>query len=484
MFNTECVRHHWAPQFRPNTLPASSAVVIRPDFSKQLQPSPLPNANFFTSKPTVKGSDTSEVKRQEAQFFPLSAFLASPDPAGRYPSKSRFRGPAGISTSQARIAAASATHSALTLSKVEATPAPLSCATGAQEPDPGPPLSSTQDLTLPCRRVKYKWSEAARPDSAVTIVDQPRPMCSSLTTSILARGVDAVLRPMTPNPLSIATSAHFLDPQPNPHKIQAALISLSQPSPPLTTTLTWTTPSPSSTVFQRIPNTLITAPVGSLRPFISIPAPQTQPAMSKDPAKLPILTPIMARRKLALNPPSPKVQRELEQFLDLGHANPCWCRTHRSSSSQGDLERANIEHTCVSLVPEAKPSCATEPNHDPYVDVDLDSDFPTSTTEDAQSDSESYHYAYRLTASPGEFWTIVSPDSRPYDSRFNCSPSVASLASEDNYLLPPMSPMPLSSDTSDYFAEYTMPDANSSCSTSSPWILSPLLTPLDYSWLH
>lgn len=48
--------------------------------------------------------------------------------------------------------------------------------------------------------------------------------------------------------------------------------------------------------------------------------------------------PSMLRRNLALDLPSPEVQRDLEDFLGMGHAQDCWCR----NSSHIDQTYAGI----------------------------------------------------------------------------------------------------------------------------------------------
>lgn len=85
-------RSLWAPQSLPNSMaaatnPARAAVISEghrlPDESQPCQ------IKMLQSQPCFSGS---KAERKNPQFLPLSAFLACPDPSGRYPSKSRFLG--------------------------------------------------------------------------------------------------------------------------------------------------------------------------------------------------------------------------------------------------------------------------------------------------------------------------------------------------------------------------------------------------------
>jgi hypothetical protein len=42
----------------------------------------------------------------------------------------------------------------------------------------------------------------------------------------------------------------------------------------------------------------------------------------------------MIRRKLAFSPPSPDVQKDVNDFLDMGHANGCWCSSVARSKAR------------------------------------------------------------------------------------------------------------------------------------------------------
>ena len=82
----------WAPQFLPNSMaaatnPARTAMISEehklPDESQPCQIK-MPQCQPRSSVP--------KAERKNPRCFPLSAFLACPDPSGRYPSKSRFLG--------------------------------------------------------------------------------------------------------------------------------------------------------------------------------------------------------------------------------------------------------------------------------------------------------------------------------------------------------------------------------------------------------
>ena len=73
---TDTVRHHWAPQFRPLTVSPSSAsakVILKPE-----------RCDSQTIDPLI--ADDQEARRKESRFFPMSAFLATPSTAIQKPS--------------------------------------------------------------------------------------------------------------------------------------------------------------------------------------------------------------------------------------------------------------------------------------------------------------------------------------------------------------------------------------------------------------
>jgi hypothetical protein len=83
-------RPRWAPQFLPNSVAAAknpARTALRPEECTPPSESQPWQIKAMPSRPCLSGP---KPERKESRFFPVSAFLACPDPSGRYPSKSRF----------------------------------------------------------------------------------------------------------------------------------------------------------------------------------------------------------------------------------------------------------------------------------------------------------------------------------------------------------------------------------------------------------
>lgn len=140
-------RPSWAPQF----LPDSTATATSQSQSSQIK--------ALRSQMSSNGAAT---KRQNSQFFPISAFLACPDLSGRFPSKSKFLEskapekvpqpsessvPPPTSSSHAQHAATKAAHRALTSRSLQTKPTTSTDESDIQQK--GPPLLPTVANT-PC----------------------------------------------------------------------------------------------------------------------------------------------------------------------------------------------------------------------------------------------------------------------------------------------------------------------------------------------
>lgn len=162
------------------------------------------------------------------------------------------------------------------------------------------------------------------------------------------------------------------------------------------------------------PVSLITAPVTSSRPFITPPSPL--PAI--------VSTPSFVKAPGKIKPPVPKLllpgnssiftketERELADFLKMGHANPCWCsqaspHPHHSSSTI-ELPRQEVRSR-LTIMRKRK-----DDESDVAAEMDAISLSPSDTSE--TSDFEDLGSTGPVALTPesdeaGEGWTVVPND--------------------------------------------------------------------------
>jgi len=153
----------WAPQFLPNSMaaatnPARTAVISEehrlPDESQPCQ------IKMPQSQPCFSGP---KAERKNPQSFPLSAFLACPDPSGRYPSKFRFLGASCVQkdlrcsesfvpsafSSHTKNAVKSAAYCAPASKSLETVPIRSTFDSDVQQEKPSFPTPLTQGLKVP-----------------------------------------------------------------------------------------------------------------------------------------------------------------------------------------------------------------------------------------------------------------------------------------------------------------------------------------------
>lgn len=363
-------RHHWAPQFRPDSLPISTPTIAEPTDIGPRTLSPQPQ---LCLPPTVLAQDSrinsSPKVRRPYPRFPLSAFLrdlTTPDDCLGYwppttpafrplpPSKpeSSAKSPAATSSSNsAQSAAAAAAYRALVLSKNTSptssnavrthqavpTTQPLhtdTATTYQRFPAFGAPSSTPSRAPVPTTSAALVVPPATR--TPITTPTSPAQVSSPVSTSVI-------------QPINSRSFAEPVETTIAPVMVQASTARPSRPPAPKRSPWGWQEFSEGITVFHTPPSTLITAPVTSPYPFVYPPQPWTTTDVSKDLFKDTAAVPSSLRRKLAFSPPSPAMQKELQDFLDLGHADDCWC----SSSKHLQL---NFDARIVSTTDDASRS--------------------------------------------------------------------------------------------------------------------------------
>ncbi|KAF2473029.1 uncharacterized protein BDR25DRAFT_352507 [Lindgomyces ingoldianus] len=368
------VRHHWIPQFRPNsntahpsmpTAPSKAVnnnrinLLLRPERCMTHTNSPPPSLNTPL--------ESAEVRRKESRFFPLSAFLTSPEPtATRHSTSPRLNTSNPIRPSIpkkplslvaqtiAQKAAASAACRALTVHKKSiaghisrpVSPSPLA-------------LNSTPFLPTYALSVAPAISSVTSPFTPLAITP-PFTASPNLTTSPAVSTVP----PETGSP-SIISAPRILSP--GPCGMPPALPPRPQPPNP---------PSPIQNCpliqLPSIPASLASAPLVSPRiqwPETPASFPTTSPILTPTPTSSVYPTPPPPRRipgllpaSLCLTKPAPEpivssaqdvaipfplpsepslpielsdqIRKNLKEYLEMGHANPCWCTSHSGSQIQ------------------------------------------------------------------------------------------------------------------------------------------------------
>ncbi|CBY00030.1 predicted protein [Plenodomus lingam JN3] len=277
----EAILQHWSPQCRPNTL-LSSPISVLPAVHVDPKPGSISETCLARTSRTLSHPDRFKIERKDSRFFPLSAFLACPDSIGRCPSTSKF----------------------LNSTTVES---PSSSASPSTDKTNSSEAIAASPSTIPSRSCALPFST---------------PMWSA---------------PASPSHDSDLQLASFAK--------RDLMHSLQKSSKQLDAADYRATPDAGASGCKRTCTALITAPIGSSRPFINMVSLQVRPAIPKeifDPKVT--LTPAMPlKSKLTLHPTRLERQHDTRNFLDLGHANPCWCRTRADSIASKNNECAAVE---------------------------------------------------------------------------------------------------------------------------------------------
>ncbi|KAF2852404.1 hypothetical protein T440DRAFT_447117 [Plenodomus tracheiphilus IPT5] len=392
--STETILQHWAPQLRPNTLSSSQTTVPAADHAVPTQLSPtgmrvVPTAGSDSCAERSRSRSRSRSRRKESRFFPLSAFLACPDPTGRYPSKSKFS--SSLTTGPPLPAElVDREHEGAS----EALPTVVS-------------VAATRNCLSPSR--EHGQSAPALPNCDWNF---------SLDIPATQTPIRRLPRSMTQSHLS------------NHHAGRAF-------------------------------TALVTAPIGSPRPFINMPPLRIRPAVPLHLFNAKILSAIPSEQTLKLHPVRYEVQQDHRSFLDLGHANPCWC----------SIPIDAMAHECATMEQLPMPPASTETDHSEtvnlYIDSALDSTSPPSSLQESRSQSE-------LSTLLSDDWTVLPYTSRSHGRRCRSKSSSETIDDEEGaYLISaasytasgPPTPMPSPEDG--------MSESISGSSSLSLCVLSP-----------
>lgn len=333
------VRHHWAPQFRPDSVPRSTSIpsALFHNRCKALEQDPV--SLLPSAQSSVITTDPASASYSTSNRFPLSAFLKD------------IISPADCAESW---------------SPQSHTASEYSQGTVAQ---PATPNQSTA-TAAPCCVLNSHANAIARPNNAVNAFEPPK-----VPSSTAAAGTDehfptlrtpSVASPFEPSPdqlpavppASVAmTSAPKLSPShdgpssalqstnalmiraPLPIAQRSSTIYRSRSKSPSRSPgprFDYTEPSEGITIFHPAPSTFVIGPFTSPYSFMYPPRPWTPTSVADDLFKTTAAAPSMLRRKIAFGTSCPKVQREVEDFLTKGHAKDCWCSGCKTKTEDGE----------------------------------------------------------------------------------------------------------------------------------------------------
>ncbi|KAF1948061.1 hypothetical protein EJ02DRAFT_507822 [Clathrospora elynae] len=352
--SSESVRNHWAPQFRPNSLPPPPTATVKPASSEHTSLPKKPQRCLFPANLCdydLGIPEVPEIKREVPRLFPLSAFIACPDPASRYPSKSKFADPTATfefssitktplalpPPTDAQKAVLSAACRALVLRKPETTPTPLDTTLGAQWAAIGSPLSNTQTRSPPCRPVAPESCPVKTPSPTFFAMVPLRPAPSDpwnppRRTSLLGQRPLSIAAPIS----SSATHQSRFFPRPPPTANAIRSLPLPLPLPKFVSRETWESLGNHTTVSKPAPSSLVTPPLELSEPSYS--------AWNRRP---PPGIPNNSFTQASPTPATAGQWQESDLFYVHGHANPCWCPAHSIPNTWASFSPTRVETPCT-----------------------------------------------------------------------------------------------------------------------------------------
>lgn len=315
------VKHHWAPRFRPNSLPTPIPKLTLTPLIEKL-------ATSLSQKSTLDEGLSADVRpstRELSPKFPPSAFLQDLasliDCAGHWP-----------------------------LENPTPEPSPFQKLERSRQPAP---LLLTTKFSAGNLEPASQSSNTASPQGNAVEPQRAVPTILSLSTNAapaFKRFAALGVSPFTPSPRSDLTTSRPLTP---PLTLVPPILSNpSYPQTPLvpmlailaSTTPTsqrsaggWLEASQGITVFAPSPKAFITALVTSPYLFVYPSQPWAPLAVFKNVFNETAIVPRRLRSKFTFTPDLPGRRIGQEEFLAMGHDPECWCDRQKKSREARDL---------------------------------------------------------------------------------------------------------------------------------------------------
>lgn len=374
------VRHHWAPQFRPNSLPMSKQIVAEPTNVKSITLQKPPHSVILPK--SVQSPSTHFLRTcRPYPRYPLSTFLkdlASPAHcAGYWPPKTSTPKPTlesvdsphtvyssespifGLPGTLAQPAAAAAVCCTLPLSG-NTTSSSSDNAVRTHQAVPTTPLS---DNTTPTHE-RFPAFEFLQFTTLPSPVSRTPPTLALLSAPMREATISTdpyqappLFKMPTTLPEVFHSSAAHSSIASTPVLGRITTGRPSHPCAPNRSRWGWQEVDESITIFHTSPSALTTAPVTSPYPRVYSPQLWTPATLLGDNIEYSAAVSSMVSRKPVFGPPSPETQEELEDFLDMGHAEDCWCTRHKRSDPSckttiGDTAEKEVHATSTRDVVE------------------------------------------------------------------------------------------------------------------------------------
>jgi hypothetical protein len=400
-------RHEWVPQFQPRprkTQAVAQAPIQPPDQDKISLPPPLERCLEEARAPPP---DMSNWKRTESRFFPKTARLATPETAGRHPANTAARKQLSIVVpNPAQKAATTAAYRALANVRTASSPStripsahnsrpssPSPLAQTLTPNSPGTPTAGSPLMSSPTAPLPITPSLAASPAWTISPTISTLPSLAS-SPSIISNGPSWS---QTPSP----TPPH--------HKwISIARPHVSSPTSPFS--------------IDTLPGSQAIIPPVSLQATVKRGPTFSKPIIPAVPTlkhlTQPKIKPVKAasssrvlKQSLVRSKELGKISEELAEFLDLGHANPCWCNAHKNGPPTPPIpikaQPASSSDHMVSTPGDCPTSQYAASMEDAFSDSDLSSVLFTPSPLDSE-----FEDIGRSVGSDAEYdddWTLLSP---------------------------------------------------------------------------
>ncbi|KAF2644730.1 hypothetical protein P280DRAFT_546165 [Massarina eburnea CBS 473.64] len=293
-FTVDAVRHHWLPQFRPNSDQSTLKSTLRAPETLSLRP---PEPCLTTIQGQHCSITTPPPRHNTKKFIASSLLAASPSTTVSSRAPAEISQPAGkqsssdLSTPAQKAVAAACRAAASQISDMV--------------PPARPSGQSTSSTVYPSL---FLQSLDPPPYSQFVSLDHPSSMSSPYALPITSPHTVAPTLSTSSAVSDLTRLPTILPVLPPPHRLSPVL------SPRFLSHQVWGEPNvtiPGSL----FPRSLITAPIMSSRPFIQS---GTSYLAKPGPAR-PVLPELSNPERAA------EIQKEVDDFLKMGHADPCWC---------------------------------------------------------------------------------------------------------------------------------------------------------------
>lgn len=314
------VRHHWAPQFHPKSLPTPNPTLTQP--AEELVTSLSQNSTLDRGL----SADVSPTSRKSSPKFPLSAFLKDLVSSNDCPGYRPPRNP----TSDLALPPHTTQNSDQQPARLLLTSDYI--AGGCSPNDQSSNIGYSQSNAIESQRTVPTTSSLST--NAVSIYKR-FPVCEASPTLISGQNSRTAHCPK----LTLLPPPPVISRSPYPTLSQAPTSAMLNTTVPDSqkSYRSWQESSEGTKVFSPSSTSLITAPVTSPYPFVYPPQPWTPSAMPSDLFKHTAVVPSRLKSRFAVTPDPSSRHVNQEEFLAMGHDPECWCDRYKKTRQARDF---------------------------------------------------------------------------------------------------------------------------------------------------